>query len=159
MDLYVTGALLDSQRSLVASEFYSAVLQPLVQDDEKLSHLVSTCNEIDRKGYFYPVLVQQLIFLGEKVAVGAARERVHEEVSKFIAWLHARSVRFDKDDTVPLFFRGNFISVGIVLVAKWEKAAAGDATVFANSGVRYANDGFENVYVSGDTEYSQLISD
>ena len=157
MDLYVTGRLLDEQGSLAANEFYSTVLQPLLQDDPRLSDLVEACSEIDRKGYFYPVLIQQLVFMTEKVAVGVPKEKVWEEVSAFIDWLRARSVRFDKDDTVPLFFRGGLISCGIVLVAKWEKAAAGDHTIFANAGVRYARDGFETVYVAGDIEYRDLI--
>ncbi|MHB9004190.1 MAG: hypothetical protein ACYC6C_09010 [Coriobacteriia bacterium] len=159
LDLYVTGQLLDSQRSLVADDFFGTVLQPLIHADEKLSGLVESLRDIDRKGYFYPILIQQLVFMGEKVATGVAKEQVHEEVSGFVSWLRARALRIDKDDTVPLHFSGTLISCGIVMVAKWEKALSGDASAFANSGVRYANNGFENVYVIGDTDYSRLIEE
>lgn len=159
LDLYVTGQLLDSQRSLVADDFYGTVLQPLLQTDEKLSGLVESLRDIDKKGYFYPILVQQLVFMGEKVATGISKDQVHEEISKFVSWLQARALRVDKDDTVPLYFRGTLISCGIVFVAKWEKALSGDASAFANSGVRYASDGFESIYVIGDTDYSRLIQE
>lgn len=157
MDLFVTGRLLDQGNPAVASEFFSVFMGPATLDDEGLCHLVETYDVMDRAGLFFPVFVQELVFLGEKVASGGARKAVEEEVSGLLRFLTARANRVIGDETKQMYYEGNFCKCGLVIVAKAEKLAEQGIWPYVRRIVEYSNDGFEDVYVIGATDVGGVL--
>jgi hypothetical protein len=149
MDLFVTGRLLDQASPDIASEFFSKFMGPATLSDEKMSTLVEIYNVMDRAGLFFPVFIQELVFMGEKVALGGARKEVENEVRLLLAFLSSRANRVVGDETVPMSYEGQFCKCGLVIVAKADKLAAQGIDPYVQSVSSYWNDGFENIYIIG----------
>lgn len=157
MDLFVTGRLLDQANPDIASEFFSKFMGPATLNDEKLSALVETYHLMDRAGLFFPVFVQELVFMGEKVALGGSRKAVESEVRSLLDFLGKRAARVKGDDSIPMSYEGPFCKCGLVIVAKAEKLAEQGIDPYVQSVVSYANDEFENIYVIGGADTSDAI--
>jgi hypothetical protein len=157
MDLYVTGKLLDEAKSDFASEFFAMFMAPATMDDEKLAALVEAYDLMDRAGLFFPVFVQELVFMGQKVALGGGRKAVEQEVRQLLTFLRSRADRVLGDDTVPMRYEGQYCKCGLVIVAKAEKLAQEGPEPYVRRVVQYADQGFENVYVIGNAETADSI--
>lgn len=159
MDLFVTGRLLDQANAEIASQFFSTFMGPATLDDEKLATLVADYNLMDRAGLFFPIFVQELVFMGEKVALGGARAAVQSEVRSLLKFLKSRANRVLRDDTVPMSYEGNYCKCGLVIVAKPDKLREQGIDPYVQAIAGYANDGYENVYVMGGADTSQAIDE
>lgn len=157
MDLFVTGKLLDEAKSDFASEFFAAFMAPATMDDEKLATLVEAYDLMDRAGLFFEVFVQELVFMGQKVALGGGRRAVEHEVRNLLDFLRSRAERVLGDDSVPMRYEGQFCKCGLVIVAKAEKLAQEGTEPYVHRVVEYANEGFENVYVIGNADTTDSV--
>jgi hypothetical protein len=157
MDLFVTGRLLDQANPDIASEFFSKFVGPATLSDEKLSALVETYSVMDRAGLFFPVFIQELVFMGEKVALGGARKAVEAEVRSLLGFLSSRANRVVGDESVPMSYEGRFCKCGLVIVAKAEKLAERGIDPYVQAVSSYWNDGFENIYVIGGPDSGSVI--
>jgi hypothetical protein len=149
MDLYVTGKLLDQTDPQTATEFFARFLGPETNDDEALAGLVGTYDLMDRAGLFFPVFIQELVFLGEKVALSGARKALQSEVRDLLKFLSERANRMQGDDTVPMYYEGAYCKCGFVVVAKADKLANYGIEPYIHAISEYARQGFENVHVIG----------
>jgi uncharacterized protein YdhG (YjbR/CyaY superfamily) len=159
MDLFVTGRLLDRADEEMASQFFSAFMGPATVTDDKLAALVEDYHLMDRAGLFFPVFVQELVFMGEKVALGGARRAVGGEVRGLLDFLRSRANRVIGDDTVPMSYEGTFCKCGLVIVAKADKLRELGIDPYVQAIAAYASDGYENVYVMGGADTQSAIDE
>lgn len=157
MDLFVTGKLLDDVNSDIAPAFFATFMGPATLDDDKIATLVEKYVVMDRAGLFFPVFVQELVFMGEKVALGAARKAVESEVRNLLDFLDGRANRVLGDDTVPMSYEGRFCHCGFVIVAKAEKLARQGTEPYIRAISEYWSEGYENVYVMGGADTAHII--
>ncbi len=66
LDLYACYDLLKSEEKQELSDQFVQDFMKEKMDDEKVSGFFEKCSDIDDVGIFYPVLVQELTFLGER---------------------------------------------------------------------------------------------
>jgi len=156
MDLFVTGKLLDQANAEIASDFFANFVGPAIGDD-KLAALVEDYHLMDRAGLFFPVFVQELVFLGEKVALGGSRKAVEAEVRSLLKFLRDRANRVLGDESIPLRFEGQYCKCGLVIVAKAEKLAELGSEPYVQAISSNWHDGVENVYVIGGADIADAI--
>lgn len=112
--------------------FLDEYLHPRTADPEsKLSVQLDHFAAMDQAGYFFPVFLQELDFLGSKVFGGRRDDQIIKEVNDLIAFLHRLSQRLPGDEENDLEFCREYCKVGIVIVGKSWKTAEG-ARVWVN---------------------------
>jgi hypothetical protein len=100
--------------------------RPLIAKHSNLQSLLDQLENIDGKGLFYSVFIQEMVFLGEKTMFKKNIRGVHEEVTLFTKFLVDFANRPKGDTSVPMDFRSNNIKVSFILVALPEKRECKD---------------------------------
>jgi len=117
VDLYVTGKLLESQKPSTVSFFMSEYLHPQT-DKGKIREYFDQFTAIDEHGFFYPVFLQELDFLGNKVFGKLLNNAINKEFNDLADFLQALSFRVIGDTTVPLGFYGDYCRFYVCIVGK-----------------------------------------
>jgi hypothetical protein len=119
VDLYVTTQLLSDEKHEVVGAFVDEYLHPHMENDSgKVNTYYDAMSRIDRAGFLYPVLFQELAFLGDKVFGGRRSDRVIIEVDqlmRFLECLASRSIGDNKPDTK---FEGSYCRCAMIIVGK-----------------------------------------
>lgn len=118
IDLYVTGKLLEKEKSHIVNYFLDEYLHPrTTKEDSKLVELFDAFGRLQMSGLFYEIFIQELQFLGEKVFGGRKDPVIHEEVGNLILFLDKIANR-NIGEEVPLEFTGTYCRFSIVMVGK-----------------------------------------
>ena len=104
---------------------------------------------IDKVGLFFPVLVQELTFLGEKVFYKPKNEKIIVEVTGFINFLQKYANREVGDNATPQNFQGSYCRCGIVIIAKSSKREIGNVSPYINYVGKLLTEKLENIYLIG----------
>lgn len=107
---------------------------------------------IDKVGLFYPVLIQELHFLGEKVFYKQKSADIIQDVKLFIDFLVNYANRDVGEEEIPKNFEGVFCRCGIVIIARHMKIAIGDITPFISYIKRLVEQKLENIYLIGSAQ-------
>ncbi|MCJ7483489.1 MAG: hypothetical protein MUO31_11040 [Thermodesulfovibrionales bacterium] len=118
LDIFVTSKLLREEKDAVVGFFLDEYLHPKTSDPKsKTALLIDDFGIIDRAGFFFPLLVQELEYLGDKVFGRRREDLIVKEVNDLVIFLRPVSQRTIGDEG-DLNFNGSYTRFGIVIVGK-----------------------------------------
>jgi hypothetical protein len=149
IDLFVGRKLFEKERPQIIDRFFEDYFSPVALSSNKIMELLEKYEIIDKVGIFFPVLVQELTFLGEKVFYKPRDEKIITEVTSFINFLQKYAEREVGDETTPQNFEGAYCRCGIVIIAKSSKRERGDLNPFIGYIQKLVEKKLENIYLIG----------
>jgi len=118
IDLFASSKLIKEEKPAVIEYFLNEYLHPLTSDPvSKQAKLIDDFAVIDRAGYFFPLFIQELEYIGDKVFGRKRDQMIVNEVYNLIDFLKPLSERRIGDET-DLDFNGNYCKFAIVIVGK-----------------------------------------
>ncbi len=149
LDLYVARKLLEKEQPQLIDRFFEDYFSNRAFSNKKIMSLLEKYAIIDKVGLFFPVLVQELTFLGEKIFFKRKSENIVGEVAAFIDFLRQYAEREIGSEETPTDFEGLYCRCGITIIAKYKKRTLGDCRPYVNYVRELVAKRFENVYLIG----------
>jgi len=149
LDLFVARKLFEKEKPRIVDRFFEDYFSPIAYSSNKIMELLEKYEIIDKVGLFFPVLVQELTFLGEKVFYKPRNEKIITEVTEFINFLKQYAEREIGEEEIPKNFEGAYCRCGIVIIAKQLKREIGDSTPFIRYIQSLVEKKLENIYLLG----------
>lgn len=118
IDLFVTAKLVEVEKPSAKGIFLDQYLHPRTKDPKsKVASYLDDYAIIDHSALFFPLFVQELHFLGEKVFGRRREDLVRKEVNGLISFLKpiARRKIGDEGD---LTYPGHYCRFGLVIIGK-----------------------------------------
>lgn len=157
IDLYVAKKMFDKKNEDIAIEFVQDYLQPKMED-EKIDNFFAKYEGIDKAGLFFPVFIQEMIFLGNKVFNNRRDDSIIIEVTNLINFLDRRASKKVGQDMDGRFF-GEYCKFAVVLVGKVDKIYAEGVRPYKKCIERFIKSGSETLYLVGDIKNKDFIKD
>ena len=104
LDIFVGKKLFEKEKPTVTQQFFDDYFSPKMEK-EKVAKLVEKYNLIDKVALFFPVLVEELTFLGEKVFWNKREAQIVDEVTSLIDFLQDYANRESKGEKLKIFPR------------------------------------------------------
>jgi hypothetical protein len=118
LDLFVCTKLLEAEKSNVVTTFIDEYLHPGTQETKsKVALYVDDFEIVNMAGLFFPLFVQELEYLGEKVFGKRRQDLIVSEVDGMITFLRPVATRTIGDES-DLDFDGKYCRFAIVIVGK-----------------------------------------
>ena len=149
IDLFVGRKLFEKEKPQIADNFFEDYFSPKALSSDKIMELLEKYGIVDKVGLFFPVLVQELTFLGEKIFYKPRGEKIITEVTSFINFLQKYAEREIGDETTPTNFEGAYCRCGIVIIAKQLKREIGNIVPYVNYIQKLLANKIENIYLIG----------
>lgn len=149
MDLYATKKVLETQSAAAVEQFIDDYLSPSIEANNEIRNLIGQYLKIDKKGVFFPILINELIVLGGKVFLEKPTAEVILEVKFLVDFLEKFADREDSSDAGSREFVGRYIRCVIRIVASRETRERGDVGHHKEGILAYFKRGLENVYLVG----------
>lgn len=147
LDIYATYDLLRNEHREIIDQFVQDFMKEKM-DNKKIADLFEKYEAINKAGLFYPILVQELTFLGEKVfSHRRDQSSIVEEVKDLIFFLKNYAER-KVGEEMKLEFNGNFCKFAIRIVGKKSKVDNSNISIYTKS-VESVKDMAETVYLIG----------
>jgi len=147
IDLYVGKKLFEMEKPQIADQFYEDFFSMKTISNEKIMGLIEKYEIIDKVGLFFPILVQELTFFGEKIFYKLKTIDIIKEISAFIDFLKNYAEREIGEERLPKNFTGVYCRCGIVIIG--EKVKIGLCEPYVNYIKNVINDKIENIYLIG----------
>ncbi len=139
LDLFFAKELFEREKPHLADKFFDDYFAPVADENNRVAALLERYGMIEKVGLFFPVLVQELEHLGEKVYFKPKREAIIDEVNRFVGFLEEYADRKTGDTTTPTNFGGAYLRCGIVIIAKkYKREVIGDIEPYLRSCERAA---------------------
>jgi hypothetical protein len=150
MELFATLKILEQERSGVVPQFMADYFAPQVQSDEALKELIRQYTVIERIGAFFPILIQEIHCLGNKVFLEETKkEKTIAEVKGLVEFLIEFTEREVGDTKTPTTFVGDFMRCAIRVVASRAVRERGDVEKHRDDIDGLLQRSLENVYLIG----------
>ncbi len=147
IDLYVTTKLIEQEKPSVVGHFLDQYLHPELYDTEsKTARYFDTYARIDDGGLFYPVFLQELDFLGDKVFGERRDDEIIREVNWLIDFLKQIATRTIGEEG-NLDFKQEYCSFAVVIVGKPAKLTPSGDVYVDYIKKHLVPSGFETIYV------------
>lgn len=152
LDLFATKRLLDTQSKASVEEFMNNYFIPSIENEDVKDYIRQYQN-IEEVGLFFPVLIQELTYLGNKAILSNEnkKEDVIKEVKSLITFLKDFSER-EVGDNVQDTFNGNLTRCSIKIVASRQSRENNNVVPQKERVCRAVNDGCENIYIIGSAQ-------
>jgi len=160
IDLYVTTKLLEREKPNIVGYFLDKYLHPnLMKSKSKRAGYYNQMAYIDESGLFYPVLLEELDFLGGKVFGDRKDDKIIIEVDDLVGFLENVSNRKVGDDETDLEFTREYCRFTIMIIGKPSKLENSiDPYVnFIRDNLHSKN--IETIYVLGKWENREIIKE
>jgi hypothetical protein len=148
IDLHIGRKLFEKEKPQVVDQFFEDFFSPKMES-AKVAELVEKHGIVDKAGLFFPVLVQELTFLGEKVFWRRRDKRIIEEVAQFIDFLVDYSNREIGEERLRQNFEGCYCRCGIVIIAKALKREEGKIDRYTAYISKLIEKRLDNIYIIG----------
>lgn len=156
LDLFFAKELFEREKPHLADKFFDEYFAPAV-DNSKVAELLERYGIVERVGLFFPVLVQELEHLGEKVYFKPKRDAIIVEVGRFVAFLEEYANRTLGDTSTPNNFSGAYLRCGIMLIAKrYKREVIGDIEPYLHYIDGLLKRKIETVYLIGSAEIDNM---
>lgn len=149
IDLFVGRKLFEKEKPRITDRFFEDYFAPKALSRDKIMELLEKYEIIDKVGLFFPVLVQELTFLGEKVFYKPRSEKIITEATGFINFLQKYAEREAGEEEIPKNFEGTYCRCAIVIIAKQLKRERGNLTPFIRYIESLVEKKLENMYLIG----------
>lgn len=156
VDLFVAKKLFEKEKPAVLDQFFEDYFSVKALTNKKIMELLEKYDIIDRVGLFYPVLIQELNFLGEKVFFKQRSENIEKDVKAFVDFLENYANRDVGEEKIPKNYEGTFCRCGIVIIARSLKLAIGDTKPFTTYIKKLIDNKLENIYLIGSANKSNM---
>lgn len=147
IDLYVGKKLFEKEKPQIAEQFFEDYFSLKAITNENIMDLVEKYEIIDKVGLFFPILVQELTFFGEKIFYKLKHEDIIKEMSDFIDFLRKYAERKIGETQIKQNFTGIYCRCGIIIIG--DKYKIGDSVPYVNYIQKVINDKIENIYLIG----------
>lgn len=153
LDLFATKRLLDTQSKAAIEEFMNNYFIPSIENEDVKDYIKQYQN-IEEVGLFFPVLIQELTYLGNKALLsdGNDKDKAIKEVKSLISFLKDFSEREVGDDNVRDTFIGELTRCSIKIVASRQSREKNNILPQKERICRTANAGCENIYLIGSAQ-------
>jgi hypothetical protein len=122
IDLFVATEIFKEQKPEVVDHFLEEYLHPQIDDGSaKVTELFEAFNLLAKAGVFFPVFLQEMDYLGQKVFGRSRNPDVVTEVYALIEFLKAFALRRVGDQQLDLNFIQKYCRCAIVIVGKQAK--------------------------------------
>jgi len=150
VDLYVTTSLIEQEKPGVRAHFLDNYLHPqLAKTKSKTARFFDAFARIDEAGYFYPVFLQELDFLGQKAFGARKDDRIIIEVNSLINFLTPIALRQIGDDEVELEFKQQYCRFAVVIVGRSYKLTQSGEVYIGFIRKNLIPENIETVYLLG----------
>lgn len=157
IDLFVCARLIETEKPHVVGVFLDEYLHAKTADPKsKVALYLDDFAEIDHGGLFYPVFIQELQFLGDKVFGRRRNDLVVGEVNQLIDFLRPIALRRIGDEG-DLNFDGQYCKVGIVFIGKPDKLFRSINPYCAYIRRQLVEKGVETIYILSRVENEARI--
>jgi hypothetical protein len=157
IDLFVTTKIIEKEKPAILEYYLEEYLHKAL--DKKESKLMETYDhytKIDIGGLFYPVLLQELEFLGEKVFGKRKDESIFSEINEFIGYLENVALK-PIGVNADLVFSRAYCKMAIVIVGKAEKITTDGETYVSYIQKYLIPNKIETIYLLGKNENMPII--
>lgn len=157
VDLFTTSKILSGEKPEVLGEFVDCYLREAM-DNKKVNNLYGYFEHIDKAGLFFPILINELNFLGEKVFANSVNKTaIYEEVNGLIGFLNNYSRRKLSEDIV-CEYNGTHCHFAIRIVGKGYKIEKNGAKIYVNN-IKKISNLSDTIYLIGNEKRKQFIDD
>lgn len=121
LDIFICGKVIEAEKPAVRGVFLDEYLHPKTADPKnKVGRYIDDFATVDEAALFFPVLVQELDYLGDKVFGRRKTGEVVKEVDQLVAFLKPIATRVigEKND---LTYEGTYCRFGLVIIGKPSK--------------------------------------
>ena len=156
MDLYACYDLLKEEKSEILEQFVQDFMKDKM-NNKKIADFFEKYTDIDDVGIFYPVLVQELTFLGEKVfAKRRNAQKIHKEVTDVVNFLFRYANRKLREDNIS-DFSGEYCKFGIRIIGRRLVINKSGERVYANH-LKKVSGKNETMYLIGNREHKKFMN-
>ena len=149
IDLFATQKILEKESANLVEQFMKDYFSPEVEKSDDLRNFIKQYISVDKVGIFFPILVQELSYLGNKIFLDKPNAEVIEEVKSLISFLETFSKRNVGDTQTQDTFTGKYMRSAIKIVASKNARERGDVVPHKERVSECLKNGFENVYMIG----------
>jgi len=157
IDLFIAKKLFEEEKGEIMHQFVSDYLS-IKTDDEKIGTFFEKYHFIDRAGLFFPVFIQEMSFLGEKVFAHRKDETIYKEVNGLVDFLDNYSLRRVGDNTIPTSFNGFYCKFGIMIVGLSSRVKNEGQEPYINHLKHLKSSGVETIYLIGDIKNKDFMN-
>jgi hypothetical protein len=157
LDMYVCYDLFKEEKQEILNQFVDDFLREKL-DTEKVGDFFDLFIDLDKASLLYPIFVQELTYLGEKVFTKKKNySEIHNEVSGLVNFLHRFSQRTGGDDKTPSEYDGPYCSFVIRIIGKSFKIDSEGKRVYLNN-LKKLN-GEESLYLLSKSENKEFVDE
>lgn len=157
IDLFATQKILEKESSNLVEQFMKDYFSPEVEKSDDLRNFVKQYITVDKVGIFFPILIQELSYLGNKIFLDKPNAEIIEEVKSLINFLEIFSTRNVGDMQTQDTFTGKYMRSAIKIVASKNARERGDVNPHKERVGECLKNGFENVYMIGSGRFLNKI--
>lgn len=150
INLYSTQKIIQQENKAALNQFINDYLIPNVDQNDKIKEYIERFNKIETIGLYFPVLIQELTYLGNKVYLSTQTEKIIKEVELLIQFLETWSER-EIGQITQEEFTGSFTKCSIKIVASQYSRTNDKIDNQKGRIINSFNQGIENVYVIGNS--------
>ena len=158
IDLFVANKLFETQKESIVKQFVEDYLVGETSD-KKIGDFYEKYYLIDKAGIFFPVFLEEMNFLGEKVFPNRRDNVIFQEVGGLIEFLHKHATRIVGTDSSAPIFSGEYCRFGIVIVGRNAIIAARGQTPYVNHIKALAGKNAETIYLIAPHKNSRFLSE
>jgi len=149
VDLFATMLILVKESPAGLEYFISNYFVPSLEKHDRVSDFLKQFVNINKIGAFYPILIQELTFLGNTIYLEKPKAEIVNEVNSLIDFLENFSQRHVGDTTSVETFTGKYIRCAIRIIATRAIREAGKIEGRRQLIVGWLQRGYPNIYLIG----------
>jgi hypothetical protein len=159
LDLFVCTKLLEAEKTSVVGAFLDQYLHPGTEATKsKVALYVDDFEIIHKSGFFFPLLVQELEYLGEKVFGRRRDDLIIGEVDGMVQFLKPVATRTIGDEG-DLDFDGQYCRFAIVIVGKPYKLLTSIEPYVRYIANSVIPNGAETIYILAKLENKERVAE
>ena len=148
LDLFIAKKLFEKEKPRIVDQFFEDFFSPKM-DIEKVAELVEKYTVMDKAALFFPVLVQELTFLGEKVFWKRRDDIIITEVNRLVDFLEDYANREVGQEMPSKYFDGVYCRCSIVIISKYFRRQPRHIGMYTDHIDSLTSQAIENVYIIG----------
>lgn len=156
IDLFIAKKLFEEEKREVMQQFIDDFLAHKTEDD-KIGSLFEQYSLFDKAGLFFPVFLQEMTFLGQKVFADRKNKKIYEEVNGLIEFLNNYSQRKIGDVKNDTTFNGNYCKFGMMIVGVRFNIDLNNQNPYRDWIRKLVRDGVETIYLIGNSKKEGFI--
>jgi len=151
LDLFTTQKIIQKENKSAMDQFVNDFLYPETNKSDELKKYIERFKKIDTVGLFFPILIQELTYLGNKIHLTTPTDEILTEIKNLIFFLENWSER-QVGQNIQEDFLGKYTKCSIKIVASHISRELDRVEQQRNRVCNAFSHGCENVYVIGNAE-------